>query len=474
MFGAMGTDVAVRASVTGDLTETVSKSGSATGDTTSEDGAPRLIVLCERGRLTAPALRVSLSNLHEATLGRDARRTFVHHSKLVVISVPDHEMSRKHLIVRRQSAGWEVADLGSKNGIIVNGEPTRITTLTDGDVIEAGGTLVMFREDGGTHEDNADRDLATETTTPMAFRTVSLDLEHRLDHLLKIARAGVSVLIRGETGTGKELVARAIHDSSARRGAFVPINCGALPRNLIESELFGHRRGAFSGANEERDGLVRRAHNGTLFLDEIAELPEESQVALLRVLQDGEVRPIGASEAVKVDIRVVAATHQDIPARSTDGRFRQDLYARLAGFEMVLPPLRDRREDLGTLIATLLPRLTPHPDRITLHRSAARALLRYSWPLNIRELEQALRAAVALADTGEIRFDHLSEAIRTYTPPSISNLRPEDRVLRERLIELLREHEGNVSAVGRAMGKAPIQIRRWCHRMQIELSQFRR
>src|SRR5262249_48969231 len=160
--------------------------------------------------------------------------------------------------------------------------------LADGDIIEAGGTLLMFREDGSLGESN-DRDLAEEPDTPIAFRTVSLDLEHRVHQLTRIARAGVPVLIRGETGTGKELIARAVHAPSGRRGAFAPVTCGALPRNLIESELFGHRRGAFSGASEERDGLVRRAHNGTLFLDEIAELPEESQVALLRVLQEGEV-----------------------------------------------------------------------------------------------------------------------------------------------------------------------------------------
>jgi DNA-binding NtrC family response regulator len=460
--------------VNGDLTETVSKSGTSPHDTNADDGAPRLIVICERGRLTTPALRVALGNLNEVVVGRDSRRILIRQGKSAAISVPDHEISRKHLVVRRQPAGWEAADLGSKNGILVNGDPARVTTLTDGDVIEAGGTLLMFREDGDPHDADSDRDLAAETTTPIPFRTVSRELEHRIDQLTKIARASVAVLIRGETGTGKELIARAIHDASGRRGAFVPINCGALPRNLIESELFGHRRGAFSGASEERDGLVRRANGGTLFLDEIAELPEESQVALLRVLQDGEVRPIGASDAIKVDIRIISATHQDIPARIADNRFRQDLYARLAGFEMVLPALRDRREDLGTLIAAILPRLTAQPERITLHRSAARALLRYAWPLNIRELEQTLRSAVALADTGEIRFDHLSEAIRTYLPPSIASLRPEDRVLRERVIELLREHDGNVSAVGRAMGKAPIQIRRWCHRMQIELAQFRK
>jgi len=202
---------------------------------------------------------------------------------------------------------------------------------------------------------------------------------------------------------------------------------------------------------------VRSAHGGTLFLDEVAELPEESQVTLLRVLQEGEVRPIGANAAVKVDIRVVAATHQDILARRVAGRFRQDLYARLVGFEMVLPALRDRLEDLGTLIAAILPRVAPEPERITLDRFAARALFRYAWPLNIRELEQALRAAVALTDAGEIQLEHLSEAIRTYAPPTpAASMEPDDRTLRELLIKHLHEHAGNVGAVGRAMGKAPL------------------
>ena len=458
--------------MTGSPTETVSSLSDPLLDGADAAGAPRLLVVIECRRLTTPALRMSLTDLDEVTLGRDVRRHVARHGRSAALFVPDYEASRKHLSVRRQPAGWEVADLASKNGIAVNGEPARVATLTDGDVIEAGGTLLMFREDGALG-DGDDRDLASEPDTPTAFRTVSLDLEHRVHQLTRIARAGVAVLVRGETGTGKELIARAVHDVSGRRGAFVPVNCGALPRNLIESELFGHRRGAFSGANEERDGLVRRAHQGTLFLDEIAELPEESQVALLRVLQEGEVRPVGASEAVKVDVRVIAATHQDLLKRIADGRFRQDLYARLSGFEVTLPPLRDRREDLGSLIATLLPRVASQPERVTLHRASARLLLRYGWPLNIRELEQALRAAVALAEDGEIRPEHLSEAISHYVPSTLASLRPEDRVLRERVIELLREHGGNVTAVGRAMGKAPIQIRRWCRRLHVELGQFR-
>jgi sigma-54 dependent transcriptional regulator, acetoin dehydrogenase operon transcriptional activator AcoR len=460
-------------SVTGDLTETVSRTGVATGDPTGEPDAPRLIVLIECTRPTHPALRVNLAGLDDLTVGRGGDRAVQRRAATAHLTVTDHEMSRRHFALRPSPAGWLAIDLGSKNGILVNGGAPANVPLRDGDVIEAGGTLFMFREDDGALDATGDRDLADELARPAALRTVSCTLEHRLDHLAKIARAGVPVLVRGETGTGKELIARAIHDASARRGPFLPINCGALPRNLIESELFGHKKGAFSGANEERDGLVRRASGGTLFLDEIAELPEESQVALLRVLQDGEVRPVGAIEPVKVDLRVVAATHQDIPARIADGRFRQDLYARLSGFEILLPPLRERREDTGALIASLLPRVAADPSRITLHRSVARALIRYPFPLNIRELEQALRSAVALADTGEIRLDHLPDAIRAYIPPVPGAMRPEDRVLRDRLLDLLRLHEGNVSAVARALGKAPIQIRRWCARMQIDLAQFR-
>ena len=460
----------------GDFTKTVSKIGPAANNSSADNEAPRLIVICEYGRLTAPALRVALGDLQEIAVGRGSQRSFARQGTTAMISIPDHEISREHLAVRRQPDGWEVADLGSKNGILVNGEQVPATTLTDGDLIEAGSTLLMFREEVGGSDGDNDRDFATETDTPIVFRTVNSEFEHQIHQLAKIAQTDTAVLIRGETGTGKELIARAIHDASARRGPFVPINCGALPRPLIEGELFGHKPGAFSGANEKRDGLVHYASGGTLFLDEIAELPAEAQAPLLRVLQESEVRPIGANEAIKVDIRVVSATHQDIPARRADGRFRSDLYARLAGFEMVLPALRDRLEDLGTLIAAILPRVEAKPERIRLHRSAARALFRYPWPLNIRELEQALRVAVALTDTGVIGLEHLPAAIRTYVPPSplATAMLPEDQALGELLIKLLQEHGGNVDAVGRAMGKAPMQIRRWCHRMQIELSQFRR
>jgi len=463
-------------SITDVQTHTVSRSGDDDADGSGEGESPRLIVVLGCRALLTPGLRVSLAGLRGLTLGRSSlrmvSRTQTGSGELML---PDQELSRQHARLALGAGGWEIHDLGSKNGTLVNGARVAHAPLADGDFIEVGATLLVYREDAcGTVV--RDRDLDDEDDTHVAFRSVVPAVEKCATDLAKIAPSPVPVLVWGETGTGKELVARAVHERSGRSGPFVPVNCGALPRNLIESELFGHRRGAFSGARDDHEGLVRRADGGTLFLDEIAELPEDSQVALLRVLQEGEVRPVGASEAIRVDVRIVAATHQDLRARIVDGRFRHDLYGRLAGFEAALVPLRERREDLGTIIAALLPRLAgvvEEPGRVSLHRHAARALLTYPYPLNIRELEQALRTAAVLADGREIRLEHLPEAIRTHVPATAPALRAEDRALRERLVEVLRETNGNVMAAGRAMNRAPIQIRRWCRRLGIDLTGFR-
>src|SRR5207302_1217977 len=189
----------------------------------------------------------------------------------------------------------------------------------------------------------------------------------------------------GETGTGKEVIARAIHAASRRPGAFVAVNCGALAPNLVESELFGHKKGAFSGATEDHNGLVRAADKGTLLLDEIGDLPVPTQAALLRVLQQREVLPLGTTKPMPVDLRVVAASHRDLEAEVGAGRFREDLWSRLAGYTAQLPALRDRREDLGLLVAALLARLVQtRPIRFT--SEAGLALVQYDWPRNVREL----------------------------------------------------------------------------------------
>jgi DNA-binding NtrC family response regulator len=463
--------------ITDALTHTVSRSDDLDGDGSGDGESPRLLVVLGGRSLLIPGFRVTLAGLRGCMIARGSMRMVSRtQTGSAELSLADQELSRQHARLALGIGGWEIHDLGSKNGTLVNGERVAHAALTDGDVIEVGTTLLVYREDGGGAPAR-DRDLSAETDTHIAFRSVVPAVEKCAADLAKIAPSPVPVLIWGETGTGKELVARAVHERSGRTGAFVPVNCGALPRNLIESELFGHRRGAFSGARDEHEGLVRRADRGTLFLDEIAELPEDSQVALLRVLQEGEVRPVGAADTVRVDVRVVAATHQDLKARISDGRFRHDLYGRLAGFETALVPLRERREDLGTIMAALLPRLAgviEDPARVTLHRHAARALLTYPYPLNVRELEQALRTAAVLADGREIRLEHLPEAIRTHVPTGAPALRAEDRALREKLIEVLRDTNGNVMAAGRAMDRAPIQIRRWCRRLGIELTGFRK
>jgi transcriptional regulator with PAS, ATPase and Fis domain len=447
-------------------------------------------VAIERHRLSAGGRRLCLDDLDEVTVGRDTVGRIERQGRSALLVVGDIETSRKHLVIRRTGAGWSIEDLGSRNGTVVNGERVDHAMLVDGDWIEAGGAVLQFSIDHVNVASSADgsrgsvirreaaselgdRDLEDTAHGPRVFQTLNLELEDRIAQVERIAASRVPVLVRGETGTGKELMARAIHAASGRPGAFVAVNCGALPRSLIESELFGYRKGAFSGADEDRDGLFRRAHRGTLFLDEVAELAAESQSALLRVLQEGEVRPVGASEPIKVDVRIIAASHQDLAQRMVDGRFRQDLYGRISGFEITMPPLRHRREDLGTLIATMLPRLTANPERVSLHRDAACALMRYPWPQNIRELEQALGAAVALCDDGRVRLGHLPDVIANYRPPGSAPLSARDAALRVKLVGLLEESSGNVAAVARAMTRAPVQIRRWCRRLKIDLARYR-
>ncbi len=233
----------------------------------------------------------------------------------------------------------------------------------------------------------------------------------RLLHLIeKIAPTDATVLITGESGTGKELVARAIHQLSPRAAEiFLPVNAGAFPEHLIESELFGHVKGAFTGADRERRGLFVEANGGTLFLDEVAEMSPHLQVRLLRVLQTGEVRPVGGSEVRRVDVRVIAATNRDPIEAIRKGMLREDLYYRLNVFHLELPPLRERREDIPILAAYFTERLSrdlgKDVDRFS--PDAQVALMRYDYPGNVRELENAIQRAVVLADGDTITLENL-------------------------------------------------------------------
>jgi two-component system, NtrC family, response regulator PilR len=232
-----------------------------------------------------------------------------------------------------------------------------------------------------------------------------------------IAPQSSRVLITGESGTGKELVARAIHENSARSKApFITINCGAFPETLLESELFGYMKGSFTGANENRRGLFQAADGGTLFMDEIGNMSLTMQVKLYRVLQEGKVRPLGSTEEVDVDVRVIAATNKDFAKEIAEERFREDLYYRLSVIPIHLPPLRERREDIPLLVRSFLDRYTKAMDKKIdgIDPEAMRRLEVYDWPGNVRELENTIERAVALEGTGRVTADGLPSRIRDH------------------------------------------------------------
>ena len=238
--------------------------------------------------------------------------------------------------------------------------------------------------------------------------------------ITKVSDYKTTVLVTGESGVGKELVAKAIHSRSPRRGApFVPINCGAIPETLLESELFGHKRGAFTDAVHDRRGLFEEAHQGTLFLDEIGELPSSLQVKLLRVLEDGRIRRLGESQDIEVDVRIVAATHRDLMAEAKAGRFREDLFYRLNVLPIHVPPLRDRKEDIPLLIDHFLARNnTRLGTQISgVDHEARRLLYEYAWPGNVRELENTIERAMVLAEGEKISSADLPERVRDVRDP---------------------------------------------------------
>jgi sigma-54 dependent transcriptional regulator, acetoin dehydrogenase operon transcriptional activator AcoR len=444
---------------------------------------PVLILALECSRPHALSARYRLADLAAVTIGRgpdrrSERKGSPGGAPELAIRVPDRWMSSRHARIEHSFGRWVLVDTDSKNGSIVDGITTRRAVLTDGSLVELGHTVFLFLEKMPIdREEPADVDLER-VVEPPGLLTLSSDLARELRQLRQVASSEIPVLIEGETGTGKEVLARSIHALSGRRGEFIAVNCGALPDNLVESELFGYKKGAFSGANADHAGLVRAADGGTLFLDEIGDLPPASQAALLRVLQEREVTPVGGTRPVPIDLRVVAATHRDLDEMVGDGRFRHDLYARLAGFRLTVPPVAERRCDLGILIGTLHGRLfrsdgDTHPG---FDIEAARLLFRYGWPLNVREIEQALATASVLAGEGAVQPEHLPESVRTGRAPGAPKpliLSEADQEVRDALVATLREHRGNVSAVARAMQKDRKQIQRWIKRFGLDAAEYR-
>jgi DNA-binding NtrC family response regulator len=442
--------------------------------------APQLLVALHAGGPATSLSRHLLAEVDVVEIGRGktAQATRARGAvRRLTLALADRTVSEQHLRLTRVRGAWIAEDVGAKNRCLINGREIDEARLADGDVLELGRTVLLFRDAAvpvpGPDDARADQ-LATSLP---GLVTMSGPLAATYQAIAAVARTALPLVLRGATGTGKEVVARAIHAASGRSGPMVAVNCGAISPQLVESELFGHRRGAFSGAVADRLGHLRAADGGTLFLDEIAELPGPAQVALLRVLQEREVVPVGDSTPVPIDVRVIVASHADLRARVADRSFRADLLARLDGLTAVLPSLAERREDLGLLTATLCAR---HGAAIALTMAAARALYAYDWPGNVRELDMALARAIALSRGASIEVAHLPEAVvaalgeMTATAPAASATPlPDDQALRDRLVAALTAHGGNLSAVARELGKARWQIHRWLRRFAIDPASFR-
>ena len=311
----------------------------------------------------------------------------------------------------------------------------------------------------------------------------------------RVAPTDSTVLILGESGTGKELVARSLHVLSKRAGGpFVPVNVGALPESLIESELFGYTKGAFTGANADHPGLVEEAHHGTLFLDEIGDMPLSSQVKLLRTLENNEVRRLGENTPRLVDVRVIAATHRDLQALVADGRFRGDLYYRLNVVQLELPALRERSEDLGLLASYFLDRAARRTGRKGLRFApdAVALLAHHEWPGNVRELENAIEHAVAVSEHDVLGPNDLPASVRTprlltrnagIDPDEYAgagsargararavrdpDARPLDDVTREHVLRVLARHAGNATAAAKQLGVSRTTLWRMLKRWEV-------
>ena len=391
-----------------------------------EPGHPPRVVLLPRGR----SLRVGRGEDQDVRL--DDQRTSRQHAQFFYRG--------DHVLVR---------DQGSSNGTWLDDKRVgAAAAVTPGAIVRLGSTRVVYvplaPEKRAEPAAEVDGDVvAVDPATQQVFAMVR-----------RIAAHDLAVLVHGETGTGKEVVARALHKTSPRaKGPFVAINCGSLSESLAESELFGHERGSFTGAVERKVGVFEAAHGGTLLLDEVGELSATNQARLLRVLEEHAVLRIGATQPVPVDVRVVASTHRDLAAELAHGRFREDLYFRLNGVTITVPPLRERPRDIVPLAERVI------AERGGLHALApetVEALTRYEWPGNARELRNAVEAAIAMADGAELRPEHLPPAVlaRPKTPregaPALRSM--VDEVEREAIAAALEDHKNNQSHAAIALG----------------------
>jgi DNA-binding NtrC family response regulator len=383
------------------------------------------------------------------------------HSTNDLTLVEDRTASRHHFEIQYTERGYLVIDLNSTNGTWLDGRRIERAYLSQGSQIRAGQSTLSFSpiDEELTVEPDKDGELCGMIGQSARMRQI-------FGLIRKIAPMDVSVIIQGETGTGKELVAHAIHELSSRKsGPLVVLDCGAIPPNLIESELFGHEKGAFTGATATRPGAFERANNGTIFLDELGELRIDLQPKLLRVLENREVRRVGANETEEVNVRVIAATNRDLAKEIEAGHFREDLFFRLSVITIQVPPLRQRKEDIPFIIKKELadPDIVARHGRKHISPAAMSVLMAYSWPGNIRELMNVISHVLTFSESGDIDVQHLPARVQGQQVEQplpfnehLSFKDAKEQLLenfeREYLMQVLKRCDGNISRAARESG----------------------
>jgi DNA-binding NtrC family response regulator len=385
----------------------------------------------------------------------------------------DPAMEPRHAEVRFRGKHAVVTDLGSRTGTRINGVSLQETkALAEGDVLRLGDTVLVY-----TNRARFPADPAGHVTREPELTGATPSIEAVRRSIDAVAHHPRTVVVTGETGTGKEIVARLVHRCSGRTGPFVAVNCGGFTEGLLASELFGHVRGAFTGAVGEQQGLFRAAHGGTLFLDEAGDIPMALQPTLLRVLETWQVRPVGSPRDVAVDVRVVAASNRELVALVRQGLFRADLYARLAQWVVRLPPLRDRREDIPALTRALLEQFDA-PGR-ALAPDLEEALLVHPWPLNVRGLSNVITTALIASPPGEplalgpdVRSALEDNRIDIDGPEAVA-VAPPVALDRDRLEGLLQQFGGRVAEIARHVGVSRPKLYRMLWTADLDPARFR-
>ncbi len=446
------------------MTTRVTQTSTALNEPTQQQAGAYVCVSIEGQRLQARGARFELDVATEVLVGNGPTRRRVAGSPWR-LELPDDKVSRTHCRLSHRFGQWTVIDLDSKNGTHVNGSHEQRVPLADGDVIRVGNVALVFRDTFPANHGDLDLESSTD---PPGLLSLAPQLDARFRRAVAVAEADVPVLLLGPTGAGKELLTAAVHTQLGRAGKLVPVNCGGLPAELVESELFGHRRGAFSGGHRDHRGLFAQAEGGTLFLDEVGELPLVAQAKLLRAVQQRSVRAVGATVDEAVDLRLIAATNRDLPAMVTQQRFRADLFERLAGAVIELPPIAARTEDFGAFLAHALHLRFPGA------KISGRALddvMMHPWPGGARALANTIRAAAALQGGDRPIREIVLPPVPAATPPRAAPAdppgpeSPSDAALRAELAGLCRDCGGNLAEVARRMGKDRKQIRRWVQRL---------